>query len=55
MLSSKALRTGNPCPGTMTNSEDTEEMPHYAAFSSGPALFAKTKSIFRERNIILLW
>ena len=34
--------------GTFTNSEDPDEMH----ISSGSALFAKTKSIFRERNTI---
>ena len=37
--------------GTMVNSEDPDEMLHHAAL--GSALFAKTKSIFRERNIIV--
>ena len=44
-----ALRIGNPKRGTLVNSEDPDEIP--CAISSRSALFAKTKSIFRERNI----
>ena len=40
--------------GTLASSEEPDEMPHHAAFSSGSALFAKTKSIFREINEICL-
>ena len=36
--------------GTMANSEDTDENDASGGISSGSALFAKTKSIFRERN-----
>ena len=36
--------------GMFANSEDPDEMPHNVAFSSGSALFAKTKSNFREKN-----
>ena len=58
-----ALKTGNPSTDTMANSEDRDEMPQYAAFHqgavcsipSGSALFAVTKSIFRERNTIIIW
>ena len=35
--------------GSLVNSEDPDER----TISSGSALFAKTKSIFRERNTIL--
>ena len=42
----------------LANSKDPDEMLHYAAkgsISSGSTtLFAKTKSIFRERNTIFL-
>ena len=34
----------------MANSVDPDEMPHKAAFSSGSALFANTKLIFREKK-----
>ena len=37
--------------GSMANSEDPDEMQHYAAFhSSGSALFAETKLILREKK-----
>ena len=34
--------------GTFANSVDPDKMPPKAAFHLGSALFAKTKSIFRE-------
>ena len=37
--------------GALANSEDPDEMPHNTAFHQSP-MFAKTKSIFRERNTI---
>ena len=39
--------------GAFANSEDQDEMPHNVAFHQD-ALFAKTKSVFRERNRIFL-
>ena len=36
--------------GNLANSEDPDEMQLYVAFPSGPALFAKIKTIFRDRN-----
>ena len=45
------LKTVNPLIGTLTNSVDPDKMLH-TAISSGSALFAETKSIFRERNTI---
>ena len=41
----------NP-PKRSANSDIQDEMPHYAAFHLGVALFAKTKSIF---NITVFW
>ena len=40
-------------PETLTNIEDLDEMPHNAAFHQGLHCFAKTKSIYRERNAII--
>ena len=37
--------------GILANIVDPDEMPHNAAFHQG-LLFAKPKSIFRERNTI---
>ena len=37
--------------GTLANSEDPDENAVLGGILSGSALFAKTKSIFRERNI----
>ena len=34
--------------GTLANSKDPDEMQHY--ISPGLALFAKTKTTFRDRN-----
>ena len=39
-ISINLLKTRNPRAGTLANSEDPDEMPHYAAISSGSALFA---------------
>ena len=39
------LRTRNPITGILANIEDPDEMLQ-------TALFAKTKTIFRERNLI---
>ena len=38
--------------GSFANSEEPDEMPHFCGISSGSALFAKPKSIFRERKTI---
>ena len=41
--------------GTLANSEDPDEMQHYAAFHHGlHCLLLKTKAIFRERSSILV-
>ena len=37
----------------MGNSEGPDGIPHKVAFHQDLLLFSKTKSIFRERNIIL--
>ena len=37
--------------GTLVNSEDPDEMPHYQGLR---CMFAKIKAIFRERNSILV-
>ena len=38
--------------GTLANSEDPDEMMHNVTFHQGLALFAKTKTSFREREKI---
>ena len=43
-----ALKTGNPITDMLASSKGPNEMPHYCGISSGSALFAKPKSIFRE-------
>ena len=51
------LSTENPLKGNfkLANIEDSEEMPHYAAFHEGlHCLLTETKSIVIERNIIFL-
>ena len=48
------LWTRNPKTGTLGNSEDPDEMPHNAAFHQGLQCLLKIKSIFRERNTILI-
>ena len=49
------LYTGDVYVRTLANSEDPEEMSHYATcdISSESTLFAETKMIFRRRNTIL--
>ena len=39
--------------GTLSNSEDPDEMPHNAAFHLGLRCLLRMKMIFRERNTIL--
>ena len=38
--------------GTLVNSEDSDEMPHNAAFHQGLNCLLKIKIILRDRNIL---
>ena len=40
--------------GTLLNNEDPDEMPRKGGIPPGPALFAKTTLIFRERITMLI-
>ena len=48
MIEIHFLETENPLTGTLTNSEDLDEMQHKAVFHKG-----LQKTIFRESNTIL--
>ena len=48
------LKTRNPKMGALANSEDPDEVRHDAAFHQGLHCLLRLKSIFRERNIIVV-
>ena len=41
--------------GNLTNREDQNEMPHYAAFHQGSTVFVKVKKTFRQNNTIFFF
>ena len=41
--------------GTLTKSEDPDEMPQKCNILPGPALFARIKTIFRKLKYIIIW
>ena len=40
---------------TLANSEDQDEMPHYATCHQGLHYLLRKKSLFRESNAFLIW
>ena len=51
-----ALRTRNPYTGIMTNSEDSDEMPHSAAFHHGlQRLLTYKQNRSSEKEIIYIF
>ena len=49
VLAINPLHSGNQQTGTLTNSEDPDEMPNSAEFPSRSALFTKIKTQFNDK------